>query len=131
MRILLNPALTLVAMLVLFVTACGGSDDGNETTAAGGAAKTFEIVETEFQLEPSTVTLEAPGTYTFRAVNEGETEHALELEGEGLEEETENIAPGESAELTVEITDPGEYELYCPVGDHKDRGMEGTVELRG
>jgi len=45
-------------------------------------------------------------------------------EGESLEEKTDPIAPGESADLTVDLED-GEYEIYCPIGDHKDRGMEG------
>jgi hypothetical protein len=30
----------------------------------------------------------------FKAVNSGDTVHALEVEGEGIEEETEEIEPG-------------------------------------
>jgi hypothetical protein len=25
--------------------------------------------------------------------------------------------------------EPGEYEFYCPVGNHKDEGMEGTLTV--
>jgi uncharacterized cupredoxin-like copper-binding protein len=25
----------------------------------------------------------------------------------------------------------GSYELYCPIGDHKDRGMTTDVEISG
>ncbi|HEX2097708.1 MAG TPA: plastocyanin/azurin family copper-binding protein [Rubrobacteraceae bacterium] len=56
--------------------------------------------------------------------------HALEIEGNGIEEETDDIEPGGSAELEVNL-EPGTYELYCPVGNHEERGMVGTVTVRG
>jgi uncharacterized cupredoxin-like copper-binding protein len=90
---------------------------------------TIEVQETEFSLDPSEMTLDPPGTYVFRAVNSGTVEHALEIEGEGIEEETEEIAPGESAELEVNL-DPGTYKLYCPVGNHEERGMTGTLTVQ-
>jgi plastocyanin len=89
---------------------------------------TIEVEETEFSLDPAEITLERPGTYVFRAVNSGETVHALEIEGGGIEEETENIQPGESTQLEVNL-DPGTYKLYCPVGNHEERGMVGTVTV--
>ncbi len=90
---------------------------------------TIEVQETEFSLDPSEITLEEPGTYVFRAVNSGNAVHALEIEGEGIEEETEEIEPGESTELEVNL-DPGTYKLYCPVGNHEERGMTGTVTVQ-
>ena len=122
-------SLVLSAVLALVLASCG-ADEGEEEQA-GPAGQTIEIVETDFALDPADVQLEGPGTYTFRAVNEGETAHALEIEGMGIEEETEEFGPGESAELTVELTEAGEYELYCPVDGHKDLGMEGTLTVGG
>src|SRR5919107_5406586 len=90
--------------------------------------ETVEVRETEFRLEPAEITLDRPGTYVFRAVNDGDVTHALEIEGGGIEEETAEIGPGESAVLEVNL-DPGTYVLYCPVGDHKERGMDGTVTV--
>src|SRR5215207_2410926 len=92
--------------------------------------KTIQISETEFKLEPATVTIDAPGVYTFHAVNDGSTDHALEIEGEGTETETENIAPGESADLKVELK-KGTFEMYCPVDSHKDMGMKGSIAVGG
>jgi plastocyanin len=122
-------SLVLSAVLALILAGCG-ADEGQEEQA-GPAGQTIEIVETDFALDPADVQLEGPGTYTFRAVNEGETAHALEIEGMGIEEETEEFGPGESAELTVELTEAGEYELYCPVEGHKELGMEGTLTVAG
>ncbi|MGH2996790.1 MAG: cupredoxin domain-containing protein [Gaiellaceae bacterium] len=116
-----------LAAAALLLAGCGSEE---EPPAAGSSAETFEIVETDFSLEPASVEIEEAGTYTFRAVNRGQAQHALELEGGGVEEQTKTIGPGESAELTAKL-EAGEYELYCPVGDHKDRGMEGTVTVGG
>ena len=46
----------------------------------------------------------------------------------GVEEETEVITGG-SAKLTVEL-EPGEYKVYCPVGNHEQAGMVGTLTVR-
>lgn len=115
----------LLAVAVLGLAACGSEDE--ET---GDSRETIAVSETEFRLEPATVTLDEAGTYTFRAVNDGAIDHALEVEGEGVEEETDTIGPGESAELTVELT-AGTYELYCPIGNHREQGMDGSIEVAG
>ena len=75
----------------------------------------------------SGMTVTEPGTYQLEAVNTGSTQHGVEIEGNGVEEETETIGPGETATMTVELDQDGTYELYCPVGNHKDQGMEGTL----
>lgn len=121
--------LPLAVVLALALAACGGEE--GEEEQAGPAGQTIEVVGTDFALDPSTVTLEEPGAYTFRFVNDGETDHALEVEGHGVEEETEVIPAGETAEMTVEITEPGEYDMYCPVDGHKGLGMDGSVTLGG
>jgi uncharacterized cupredoxin-like copper-binding protein len=123
----------LAAGTALFASACGGGGGGNDSAAepagaAGGqAAKTIRIAATDFAFEPGTVRLAAPGTYTFVVANHGKTDHALEIDGPGVEEETRTIGPGGEAQLTVEIAEAGEYEIYCPVEGHRDLGMEGTL----
>jgi hypothetical protein len=46
-----------------------------------------------------------------------------------VEEETETIEPGESAELTVDLSKEGSYEIYCPIEGHRDLGMDGTLTV--
>jgi FtsP/CotA-like multicopper oxidase with cupredoxin domain len=46
-----------------------------------------------------------------------------------VEEETETIEPGETAELTVDLSKEGSYEIYCPINGHRDMGMEGTLTV--
>jgi plastocyanin len=123
-------ALTLT-VLALALAGCGGDENGEEGQAPEESPRqTITITETDFALEPSSVDLEQPGTYAFEVVNEGQVAHALEIEGEGIEEETETLQPGERATLTVAL-ESGTYELYCPVGDHKERGMTGKVDIQG
>jgi uncharacterized cupredoxin-like copper-binding protein len=122
---MVRSVLVFVALLAaaLGLAACGSSA---EEEASGG--QTISIGETEFALDPSSVQVDEAGMVTFNVTNNGSIDHALEVEGQGVEEETETIAPGDTAELTVDLTD-GSYELYCPVDDHRDKGMEGTVTV--
>jgi uncharacterized cupredoxin-like copper-binding protein len=122
--------LAVVAALtsLLLVAGCGGDDGEDTTPTTTASAETFTISETDFALSPSTVTIDAPGTYTFEATNDGGTDHALEIEGNGVEEETDTIGPGESASVTVDL-ESGTYEMYCPIGGHRDQGMEGEVSV--
>ncbi len=107
----------------------GGGGDEAPSGAKDSVVKTIRIEETEFRLEPAEITLDKPGTYVLEAVNSGDTVHALEVEGQGIEEKTEEIQPGQNAKLGVELA-AGTYELYCPVGGHKEEGMEGTLTVK-
>jgi plastocyanin len=127
--LLMRRALTFT-VLALALAGCGGDENGEEAQAPEESPRqTITITETDFALEPSSVELEAPGTYAFEVVNDGQVAHALEVEGEGIEEETETLEPGQRETLTVDL-DSGSYELYCPVGDHKERGMTGTLDVK-
>ena len=118
-----------VLLLAVLLAGCG-SEDAEEPGGSASVAEAVEIVATDFALTPATVTVAEAGETTFRIVNEGATWHALEIESEDVEEETDPIGPGESAELTVRLG-AGEYELYCPVGNHRAMGMEGTLVVGG
>jgi uncharacterized cupredoxin-like copper-binding protein len=119
--------ITLTAV-ALAAAGCGGEED---TVEPGGMpVRTVEVAATEFAFDPAAIELEEAGTYAFTLRNDGSTEHALEIEGGDVEVETDTIGGGETAELTVDLP-AGTYELYCPVGDHRGRGMEGTVTVAG
>ncbi|MFL5941184.1 MAG: cupredoxin domain-containing protein [Gaiellaceae bacterium] len=122
--------LPLAVIAIALALAGCGSDDGSSASPSG-ARSTIEVHLSEFKLDPSHVTVDTPGTYTFKAVNDGQYVHGLELEGHGVEEETEDIQPGESAEFTVDLEEAGDYELYCPVDDHRAKGMDGSVGVGG
>ena len=53
----------------------------------------------------------------------------MEIEGNGIEEESDTIGEGETTEVTATVK-PGEYEYYCPVDGHKAGGMKGTLTVQ-
>lgn len=116
----------LGAAMPALAAGCGESNGGDDTEA-GAEGTEVTATETDFEIELSETSF-SPGTYTFVAENEGQTTHALEVEGQGMEEETADLEPGDSERLTV-ILEEGEYEIYCPVGDHEERGMKTTITV--
>jgi uncharacterized cupredoxin-like copper-binding protein len=120
----------------------GGSSGGATTkkhVASGGVIKTVVIKESEFKLSPSTITLSKPGTYAFKAENEGSYQHSLEIEGEGLKSEEgeageakleQALNPGQRGVLKVSFQKSGTYEMYCPVDGHEQEGMKGEVVVK-
>jgi uncharacterized cupredoxin-like copper-binding protein len=137
-------AIILSVAAALSVAACGGDDDddngGSDQTAAstqattggggGGGGETVQIGETEFALDPSEANVQA-GEVPFEVTNDGSTVHDLEVEGQGVEEKTDLIEPGQSATLTVDLSQSGSYEMYCTVDSHREQGMEGEVTVQG
>ena len=39
--------------------------------------------------------------------------------------------PGESATLEADLSKPGSYRWYCPIGDHAEQGMDGQISVAG
>jgi plastocyanin len=133
----------LLAAGVLLAAGCGDDDDDG---GGGGAASTPEATEDSssggggggealtltadpggaISWEPGELSAPA-GSVTIKLVNDSSTPHAVEVEGNGVEEESETVTGGET-ELTVDL-EAGEYTYYCPVGMHRQNGMEGTLTV--
>ena len=88
--------LVLLPLSLLFA-ACGGSS--SPSAGAGPVLQTIQISEKEYSLTPSTVTVSKTGTYDFGVSNNGTIAHALEIEGNGVDEKTSDIQPGAAATL--------------------------------
>lgn len=138
-------ALIAIAAIPVALAACGSDDStstsaSSETTsstaastdtstaASSGGGQTVKIGESEYKLDPSDATLKA-GSVTLDVTNDGTITHNLQIEGNGVEETTDSLAPGDTGELTVDLK-PGSYEMYCTIDGHKDLGMEGTVTVQ-
>jgi plastocyanin len=133
----------LLSAGVLLAAGCGDDDDDG---GDGGAASTPEATEDSssggggggealtltadpggsISWEPGELSAPA-GSVTITLVNESSVPHAVEVEGNGVEEESETVTGGET-ELTVDL-EAGEYTFYCPVGQHRQNGMEGTLTV--
>ena len=123
--------LILLGAVTFLLGACGGEESSGDAAPNGaGSSAGQEIDLTEFALDPASVSLD-PGTVMLHVVNTGSVVHALEVEGPSGEVETADLQPGESADLTVDASKAGEYEMYCPIDGHRAQGMEGTLVVGG
>jgi uncharacterized cupredoxin-like copper-binding protein len=115
----------------LLLAACGGSSDG--AAKGGDVVQTVQVSETEFSISPASIELPRAGTYEFAVTNDGQITHALNIEesGGGNEVESGDIGPGETKAVRFTFSGDGSFELYCPIGNHKDQGMEGTITVGG
>ncbi len=134
-----------LAVLALGVGACGGDDE-----ESSGSASTPEATPTETAASSSgsggggeTLKIAAPADGSLKFTksswdakagkvkidfdNPSSVPHAVEVEGNGVEEETEVVTKGKSS-VSVDLK-AGTYEIYCPVGKHKQAGMEGTLTV--
>jgi plastocyanin len=132
----------VLAAGVLAAAGCGGDDDDSGSSGSGGGTGTESGGGSSSSGGGETLTVTADpggaiswdkselnakaGSVTLKLVNQSDVPHAIEVEGNGVEEETETVT-GKDAELTVDLK-AGEYEYYCPVGNHRDT-MKGTLTV--
>ena len=133
--------IALVAACAALALAGCGSDDNSDS--GGGATSTPASGSSGGGGGGSSVSLSAPqdgskkfdqatatakaGTVTIKFSNPSSVPHAVEIEGNGVEKAGDVVTSGESS-FSVDLK-PGEYTYYCPVGDHRDAGMEGKLTV--
>jgi plastocyanin len=92
---------------------------------------TVMVTLTEFSIIPQTLSVPLGMPVTFVVTNTGGAQHNLEVEheGQGIEQRlfATNLVPGETRRATFTFTVAGEWEMYCPVGNHRALGMRGTI----
>ena len=143
MRLLIGVLGLVMALGVL--AGCGDDDGGGggaattpEATAdatedasgGGGGGESLTLTADPggaIAWEPGSLSAKS-GSVTIKLVNDSSTPHAVEVEGNGVEEITDDLDPGQSGELMLDL-EPGEYEIYCAIGDHAAQGMEGTLTV--
>jgi uncharacterized cupredoxin-like copper-binding protein len=92
------------------------------TTATTSAPASVQATETEFKIALPKSAL-AAGSYAFDVANDGKIDHNLVVHGNGVDEQTPTIHPGDSATLKVDLK-PGAYDVYCSIPGHKQAGMD-------
>ena len=119
--------LAILAALVLAAAGCGDDDDSDDGGSSDAPAQE-ESSGAEGNGADKTELTAKPGKVTILMENQSDVPHAVEVEGNGVEEETDTVT-GANAEVTVDLK-AGEYKFYCPVGNHAQAGMEGTLTVR-
>jgi hypothetical protein len=135
-RTLASVGMAAVVLGALGSTATASAASGHPrpatatTTSAPAGTKVIAKLS-EFKIVLSRTHL-TPGRYTFVTENVGHTVHALEINGPGVADQRTPgfLSPGKTANLTVVLKD-GRYDVFCPVGDHKQLGMNLMLTVSG
>src|SRR5215210_4186420 len=110
----------LVAVLALVLAGCGsdnknagsGSGSSSSSSSSGGGEQRALAAPADGSIKFDKTSLEAKaGKVTINFDNPSSTPHAVEVEGNGVEEETDTITESK-ASLTADLK-PGTYEFYC------------------
>ena len=117
--------------LGLFFVAAGLLTIGSGAAAAY-AQSTATVVMSEFAFNPSRMVV-AAGRDTFTLQNSGRFPHNVHIEGGGVSLDVKAdgpVAAGESFSGAVTLP-AGTYDIWCPVGTHREQGMVGTLTVAG
>lgn len=125
---------------------CGGGSSGNDgggsaapatqastTPSPSGGGSQLRIAASEnggLSFTKKTLSAQA-GTVTITMDNpSGDTlPHAVAIEGNGVDQDGNIAQPGGTSKVSAKLK-PGTYTFYCPVGSHRQAGMEGTLTVR-
>jgi plastocyanin len=129
---------TFAAVLVLALAGCGGDDESSSSGGGGtgggggggGGGETIALAAPEdgsLKFDKSELEAKA-GTVTIDFDNPSSVPHAVEIEGNGVEEASDTVT-GAKTSVTADLK-AGTYTFYCPVADHRAQGMEGTLTVK-
>ena len=130
----------LATVLLLALAGCGGDDESGSSGSGGGGSSSGSsgggggqqialAAPEDGSLKFDKTELEGKaGTITINFDNPSTTPHAVEIEGNGVEEASDTVTSSKTS-VTADLK-PGEYKFYCPVGNHAQGGMEGTLTIK-
>jgi plastocyanin len=131
--------LTLIAAIAaLALAGCGGDDEkpasssgssGSSSSGGGGENLTISADPSgALKFDKTELTAKA-GKVTITMDNPSDVPHAIEIEGNGVEEEGKTVGKGAKSIATGDLK-AGTYDFYCPVGNHRAEGMEGKLTVQ-
>lgn len=136
-----------VPVAAVAVAGCGGSDDksGNDVKAssppsaktktktpapAAGALQLSADPTGKIAFDKKSLSAKA-GQVSIAMENPSGSgvPHAIAIEGNGVDKDGQTAQPGGDSSVSVKLK-PGKYTFYCPVADHRQEGMQGTLTVK-
>ena len=100
-----------------------------ESMQAGGATTADQGVHLIEYAIHMPQTLQA-GKQSFQIENAGKEMHSFAIEGNGVQTRLpSNLSRGDSAHFEAQLP-AGTYTVYCPVADHRQKGMHTQVTVK-
>jgi plastocyanin len=118
----------IAAGAALAAAGCGSSNDGGAVKSSGPGASVAIAAPSDGakKFDPADITAKA-GKVTIKFDNPSSVPHGVSIEGNGVDA-AGDVITGADTSFSVELK-PGKYTFYCPVGDHRAQGMEGTLTV--
>jgi len=115
---------SLIALLILTLSACGGA-------AAPKTPVDVQVTANEFKFDSSVTTFSVGTPYHFVLTNKGTVGHDWMIIAQGETDETKSLIeiedsdflPGKTLTKDFTFTKPGNYEFACHVQGHYEAGM--------
>jgi uncharacterized cupredoxin-like copper-binding protein len=92
------------------------------------AAPAVHVQLTDYSIEmPEAITA---GPHPFTITNAGKQNHNFAIEGPGVSTKlASDLTRGDSAQMTLNLP-KGTYTVYCPVDEHRGKGMQRTLTVQ-
>jgi plastocyanin len=127
--------IALTCTIPFALAACGGDDEKESSPApasSSGGATTLDLTaqepgEEQFGFDPKELNAKA-GKVTIKLTlpDDLKAPHGIAIDGEGA---GDTVQAGGTSEVTADLK-AGTYTFFCPVGDHREEGMEGTLTVK-
>ncbi len=88
-----------------------------------------EIAFVEYELKPNRIMVR-PGAVAFVLKNQGRFTHDFNIQGSAIDFKTPKFSPETTLRVQVALKE-GEYKISCPLSNHAERGMVGTLIVKG
>ena len=111
----------------LAATSRGGP---NPAAAYSGGPAVVRLSESEFTITPANPRVTGTHQVDFEITNNGSVTHSFAIRTPFGVLKSEPIPPGQRGGLTVDLIKPGVYAFYCPLHDHRQKGMQGSVVVQ-
>lgn len=113
---------------LLFLVACSAPDEGGAGVEAGaGGGVPVEVTLTSYEIEIGDSV--PAGEVVFELTNDSDHDHGFAITGNDVDETlVDQVEPGSTTEASIEL-EPGTYTVWCPIGDHRDQGMEAELTV--
>jgi nitrite reductase (NO-forming) len=112
----------VLAAFAVGLAACGTAPNQTSQTAGG----TIEIHAFDLGFKPNAVTLEKPGRYIIKLVNDGAISHDI-----AFPDGAKVVANSkETKTLDIEVPAAGTT-FICSIPGHAEAGMKGTITVTG
>ncbi|MGZ4248210.1 MAG: cupredoxin domain-containing protein [Solirubrobacteraceae bacterium] len=138
--------LTCALCAAALIAGCGSASGGGHTTertlaatsrggpnpaaAYRGGPAVVRLSEAEFTITPANPRVTGTHAVDFEVTNHGSVTHSFAVRTRFGVLKSEHIPPGQKGRLTVDFMKPGIYAFYCPLHDHRQRGMRGSVVVQ-